>query len=72
MSKNSSKSIAKIVNGSEDIIFRNTEENAISATVDDVMMSNVIKNKKEPGLQAVNHTRRATAPSKAANAEMRC
>lgn len=45
--KNSSKSIAKIVNGSEDIIFRNTEENAISATVDDVMMSNVIKNKKE-------------------------
>lgn len=45
--KNSSKSIAKIVNGSEDIIFRNTEENVISATVDDVMMSNVIKNKKE-------------------------
>ena len=45
--KNSSKRIAKIVNGSEDIIFRNTEENAISATVDDVMMSNVIKNKKE-------------------------
>ena len=27
---------------------------------------------KEPGLQAVNHTRRAPTPSKAANAEMRC
>ena len=45
--KNSSKSIAKIVNGSEDIIFRNIEKNVISSTADDAMMSNMIKNKKE-------------------------
>lgn len=78
----------KITNASEDITFERTKENNIPAIADNSNDAEYAQNNmhkirgafkapliiyaKEPGLQAVNHTRRATAPSKAANAEMRC